>query len=76
MLLQSLSGMMWYGLTNRRGRFLMKSDQYIESLGKIIQRDFFPDVSKLKAQKDYLEAEENRDLEWMREVAIKYGKSR
>lgn len=40
---------------------------------KIIQRDFFPDVSKLQAQKDYLEAEESGDLERMREIAIKYG---
>lgn len=44
-----------------------------KSLEKIIQRDFFPDVSKLQAQKDYLEAEENGDLERMREIAIKYG---
>uniref|UniRef100_A0A671KWC5 Ess-2 splicing factor homolog n=1 Tax=Sinocyclocheilus anshuiensis TaxID=1608454 RepID=A0A671KWC5_9TELE len=43
------------------------------SLEKIIQRDFFQDVSKLQAQKDYLEAEEGGDLEQMREIAIKYG---
>uniref|UniRef100_A0A671KXY8 Ess-2 splicing factor homolog n=1 Tax=Sinocyclocheilus anshuiensis TaxID=1608454 RepID=A0A671KXY8_9TELE len=36
-------------------------------------RDFFQDVSKLQAQKDYLEAEEGGDLEQMREIAIKYG---
>lgn len=40
---------------------------------KIVQRDFFPDVTKLQAQNDYLEAEENGDLERMREIAIKYG---
>ncbi|XP_051973182.1 splicing factor ESS-2 homolog [Xyrauchen texanus] len=54
-------------------RTILDEDQYIESLEKIIQRDFFPDVSKLQAQKDYLEAEENGDLERMREIAIKYG---
>ncbi|MCI4388434.1 hypothetical protein PGIGA_G00085960 [Pangasianodon gigas] len=52
---------------------ILDEDEYIESLEKIIQRDFFPDVSKLRAQKDYLEAEENGDLQRMREIAIKYG---
>lgn len=45
----------------------------VQGLEKIITRDFFPDVSKLQAQKDYLEAEEHGDLEKMREIAIKYG---
>ncbi|XP_055063719.2 splicing factor ESS-2 homolog [Misgurnus anguillicaudatus] len=54
-------------------RKILDEDQYIENLEQIIQRDFFPDVSKLQAQKDYLEAEENGDLERMREIAIKYG---
>ncbi|KAG5834892.1 hypothetical protein ANANG_G00266380 [Anguilla anguilla] len=56
-------------------RKILDEETYIESLEKIIQRDFFPDVTKLRAQKDYLEAEENGDLEKMREIAIKYGSS-
>lgn len=44
-----------------------------QGLEKIIQRDFFPDVSKLQAQRDYLQAEEDGDTERMREIAIKYG---
>uniref|UniRef100_A0A3B1JDA1 Ess-2 splicing factor homolog n=1 Tax=Astyanax mexicanus TaxID=7994 RepID=A0A3B1JDA1_ASTMX len=54
-------------------RTILQEEQYIQNLEKIIQRDFFPDVSKLQAQKDYLEAEELGDLERMREIAIKYG---
>uniref|UniRef100_A0A672P529 Ess-2 splicing factor homolog n=1 Tax=Sinocyclocheilus grahami TaxID=75366 RepID=A0A672P529_SINGR len=54
-------------------RKILDEDDYIEGLEKIIQRDFFPDVSKLQAQNDYLEAEENGDMERMREIAIKYG---
>lgn len=46
-----------------------------QNLEKIIQRDFFPDVTKLQAQKEYLEAEENGDLERMRAIAIRYGSS-
>ncbi|KAK2870859.1 hypothetical protein Q8A67_023386 [Cirrhinus molitorella] len=59
--------------TKKPKRKILDEEEYIESLEKIIQRDFFPDVSKLQAQKDYLEAEENGDLERMREIAIKYG---
>ncbi|MBN3287016.1 ESS2 factor, partial [Polyodon spathula] len=56
-------------------RKVLHEDNYIESLEKIIQRDFFPDVDKLQAQMGYLEAEETGDLERMREIAIKFGSS-
>ena len=46
-----------------------------QSLEKIIQRDFFPDVTRLQAQRDYLDAEECGDLGRMREISIRYGSS-
>lgn len=49
------------------------SDCLWQGLQTVIQRDFFPDVEKLQAQKEYLEAEENGDLERMRQIAIKFG---
>ncbi|XP_018424159.1 PREDICTED: protein DGCR14 isoform X2 [Nanorana parkeri] len=54
---------------------VLTEQTYIENLQKIIQRDFFPDVEKLRAQKEYLEAEESGDLEKMRQIAIKFGTS-
>lgn len=42
-------------------------------MGKIIQRDFFPDLEKLKAQNDYLTAIENNDIEKLHEIYGKYG---
>ncbi|XP_071619078.1 splicing factor ESS-2 homolog [Heliangelus exortis] len=59
----------------RRPKKILDEEAYIESLETIIQRDFFPDVEKLRAQKEYLEAEENGDLEKMRQIAIKFGSS-
>uniref|UniRef100_A0A452I137 Uncharacterized protein n=1 Tax=Gopherus agassizii TaxID=38772 RepID=A0A452I137_9SAUR len=59
----------------KRRKRILDEESYIESLEKIIQRDFFPDVEKLRAQKEYLEAEESGDLEKMRQIAIKFGSS-
>lgn len=52
---------------------ILDEDTYIGSMGNIIERDFFPDLKKLKAQNEYLEALEQNDVKRMRELYEKYS---
>lgn len=45
----------------------------LQEMGRIIQRDFFPDLEKLRAQNVYLEAVERNDVEKLREIYAKYS---
>lgn len=45
-----------------------------QELEKIIEKDFFPDLPKMKAQSEYFEALENNDLVKLRELEMKYSK--
>lgn len=48
----------------------------LQELGKIIQKDFFPDLEKLKAQNEYLDAMERNDMIKLREIYAKYSGNR
>ena len=48
----------------------------LQSITKIIERDYYPDLPKLKAQSEYLEAKARNDVEKLRELHIKYGPKR
>lgn len=42
-------------------------------MGKIIQKDFFPDLEKLQAQNEYLDALQKNDTIKLREIYAKYS---
>lgn len=42
-------------------------------MGKIIQKDFFPDLEKLQAQNDYLDALQKNDMVKLRQIYAKYS---
>ncbi|XP_014469776.1 PREDICTED: protein DGCR14 homolog [Dinoponera quadriceps] len=55
---------------------ILDEDMYIEKMGEIIQRDFFPHLERLQAQNQYLDALEQNDVKRMRELYAKYSSGR
>merc|ERR1719334_2602360 len=51
----------------------MDEDDYIGQVEKIIERDFFPELEKLKAQNEYIEARDRKDYATMNRLQEKYS---
>jgi hypothetical protein len=49
---------------NKRVRVL-DEDEYVEKVEKIIEKDFFPELERLNAQTEYIEAAERKDEDAM-----------
>lgn len=57
----------------RKKKKILDEDDYVQKLESIIQRDFFPDLTKLQVQAAYLEAMETNDIVKLREIYEKYS---
>ncbi|XP_076472819.1 splicing factor ESS-2 homolog [Babylonia areolata] len=57
----------------KKRKIILDEDAYTERIEKIIERDFFPDLSNLSVQKTYFDAVEKNDLVKLRELQMKYG---
>ncbi|ODM92605.1 Protein DGCR14 [Orchesella cincta] len=64
----------------KKQRKVLSEDKFAESvfsffqaLEKIIQRECFPELEKLRAQNAYLDAVANNDVQMMRELTTRYG---
>lgn len=55
---------------------VLDEDEYVEHIEKIIERDYFPDLSKWRDQSEYLEAKRKRDYSKMITISQKYTKSK
>ena len=63
---------LWSLLTTRMYRYSFTSHKGPFNTQFFSCRDFFPDLKKLRAQKEYLDAVERKDIDKLRELAAKY----
>jgi len=58
-------------LSSAKNPRVLDEDTYVEALEKIIERDYFPDISKLRDRLDWLEAIKTGDPVVIREAQLK-----
>ncbi|KAL3652854.1 hypothetical protein CASFOL_002535 [Castilleja foliolosa] len=54
----------------RRSPAVLDEDTYVASIEKIIERDFFPDIPKLRDRLDWLQAVRSRDPVLIRDEGL------
>ncbi|CAD6910675.1 unnamed protein product [Tilletia laevis] len=53
------------GGVSLRGQSVLAEEHYIHSVSSIIQRDFFPDLDRLRAENEYLDALQSGKEDWI-----------
>lgn len=59
------------GNPNKRRRVVLDEDSYVAAIEKIIERDYFPDIPKLRDRLDWLEAVRSGDPVIIRDAQLK-----
>ncbi|KAK0416592.1 hypothetical protein QR680_012578 [Steinernema hermaphroditum] len=59
--------------TQKQVRTVVSEEKYIGTLEKIIERDYFPELKKLRAQTEYLDAVARHDNAKIRELQVRFG---
>ncbi|MCP9259362.1 ES2 similar protein 2 [Dirofilaria immitis] len=62
--------------TGKEVRVVLPEEKYLGRLQEIIVKDYFPELPKLKAQKEYLDAVAANDLARIRELQLRYSTKR
>lgn len=62
--------------TKRKRVKILEEEEYADKVSSIIERDFFPELEKLKAQSQYIDATDNNDVPTMQRLQERFSSAR